>query len=434
MRHLPHVALVGFCLMASARPASALDFKLKSRGELRSETRHFLIDDQEPLTVETNSALAARLELKGKLGDVRLMARGFARYDPTDLDRSAVFAEDVFAEFRLDDFRLRVGAMLLNWTATEAFHPADIINSRYLDSNVENPEKRGEPMVALRYKFLDGNIELYYMPFFVEPFFPSAFSRQSFAPPGVAVDNILAVQRGGRVIDDWELTYQMGGRVQQTIGDADVSLHVISHIDRTTPSLIFLDEQTPAVVYQPVIQYGGTYTHLIAGLIAKVEAAYRQFYRPPEGRIEVGILPDRPDYGQVAVGLEYGVPRDDGSEITWLLEAQTVLGVEGESFFGLPGGNTGLQLPLFQRDALVGMRYAANDVNGTEFLLTAIKDLTNSDQFLVNASYSRRIGETFGLKTGLRIIRIPPEPGEPPVGFTALNDEHQIYLEVSKYF
>lgn len=434
MRHSFFALVVASCTTILASPAAALDLKLKSRGELRSETRHFIIEDDEPLTVDTNSALAARLELKGKLGDVRLMARGFARYDPTDLDRSAVFAEDVFAEFRAGDFRLRVGAMLLNWTATEAFHPADIINSRYLDSNVENQEKRGEPMVALRYKFLDGNVELYYMPFFVEPFFPSAFSRQSFAPPGIAVGEVLAVQRGGRVIDDWELTYQMGGRVQQTLGDADVSLHVISHIDRTTPSLIFLGDGSPAVIYQPVIQYGGTYTHLIAGLIAKLEAAYRQFYRPPDGRISVGVLPERPDYGQVAAGLEYGVPQDDGSEITWLLEAQTVLGVEGESFFGLPGGNTGLQLPLFQRDALLGMRYAANDVNGTELLVTVIKDLTDRGQFLVNASYSRRIGETFGIKTGVRIIRIPLEPGEPPVGFTALNDEHQLYLEVSKYF
>ncbi|MEM6731708.1 MAG: hypothetical protein AAF658_09135, partial [Myxococcota bacterium] len=298
------LVIVAACVFLGTTSASAFDLKVKSKGEIRSETRYFLIDDDDPLTVDVNSAIAGRLELKTKIKKFKVVARGFARYDPTDLDRSAVFAEDAYVEYKQGKFRLRIGALLQNWTATEAFHPADIINARYLDSNIENQEKRGEPTIAVRYKFLDGNVELYYMPFFVEPIFPSAFSRQSFAPPGVAVDQVIAIQRGGNRVNDWEFTYQMGGRIQQTIGDADVSIHVISHIDRSTPLLVALEDGSPAVAYQPVIQYGGTYTQLFGGLITKVEAAYRQFYEPPGGRTEVGILPERPDFGQVAVGFE----------------------------------------------------------------------------------------------------------------------------------
>ncbi|MEO0813769.1 MAG: hypothetical protein AAFY60_12960, partial [Myxococcota bacterium] len=261
-----------------------------------------------------------------------------------------------------------------------------------------------------------------------------AFSRQSFGPPGVPVDNVIAIERGGQALNDWELTYQMGGRVQQTIGDADISLHVISHIDRTTPSLLFLEDGSPAIAYQPVIQYGGTYTQLFGGLITKVEAAYRQFYRPPGGRTSIGILPDRPDYGQVALGFEYGFPRSDGGEGTLIMEVQSVLAVEGEGAFGLPSGDTGLALPLFQRDALIGYRWALNDAASQELLVTAIVDLVDADQFLISGTYSRRLGESFGLKTGLRIIQIPPGGDGPPVGFAALNGEHQVFVEVSKYF
>ncbi|MEO1173623.1 MAG: hypothetical protein AAFX94_16475, partial [Myxococcota bacterium] len=217
-------------------------------------------------------------------------------------------------------------------------------------------------------------------------------------------------------------------------GDADVSVHVVSHIDRTTPLLFTQTDGTQALVYQPVVQYGGTYQQIFGPFIAKLEAAYRQFYRPPGGLTDRGVLPDRPDYGQVAVGFEYGIPHDEGDESSLIVEGQTVLGVEGESFFGVPEGDIGLALPLFQRDVLFGYRYSANDVAGREVLITGIIDAEDPEQFLINFSFKRRMGETFGLRTGLRIVRVPPEGDGPPVGFSALNNEHQVFLEVSKYF
>lgn len=418
------------CLAWSSRADAA---ELKSRGELRSETRFFVRDDNEPLTEEINSSIAARLELSTRYQKLRFKARGFARYDPTDVERSAVFAEDAYAEFRWGRFRIRAGALLLNWTATEAFHPADIINSRYLDSNLENAEKLGEPMVATRFKFEGGNVEFFFMPFFLSPILPSPFSRLSFGPPGVALDSVLALERGGEFLSDRELTPQFGARVQKTIGDADVSMHVVSHIDRTTPLLFVQSDGVPALVYQPVVQYGGTYQHILGALIAKVEASYRRFYRPSGGRTDRGVLPDRPNYSQLAVGFEYGMPHASGGESTLLFEGQSVLGVEGEGFLGLPDV-AGLELPLFQRDVLTGYRYAANDVAGRELLLTVIVDAEDPKQILVNGTYSQRMGETFGLKTGFRFIRIPSDGEGPPLGFAALDKDHQVFIELSKYF
>ena len=183
------MVLRAFCLALAALLWSstpwAAELKVKSKGEIGTEARFFVKDDNNPLSEEINAALVGRIQLDAEAQALKLVARGFARYDPTDVDRSAAFVEDTFLEWKENPVRLRVGAMLLNWTATEAFHPADIINSRYLDSNVENQEKLGEPMVAFRLKFLAGNVEVMWMPFVVNPIFPSGASRQNFAPPGI---------------------------------------------------------------------------------------------------------------------------------------------------------------------------------------------------------------------------------------------------------
>ena len=70
---------------------------------------------------------------------------------------------------------------MVNWTATEAFHPADVINSRYLDSNVENFEKLGEAMVSFKWDVGDGNLTGYFIPFVMDPIMPSRRSRLNLA-------------------------------------------------------------------------------------------------------------------------------------------------------------------------------------------------------------------------------------------------------------
>ena len=213
-----------------------------------------------------------------------------------------------------------------------------------------------------------------------------------------------------------------------------MSLHVVSHVDRTSPQVLILPDGTPAAVFQPVIQYGGTYAHVIESLIAKLEFAYRHYHRPNGGVTSEGVIADRPNYGLLALGFEYLLPHESGSDSTVLVEGQTVFGVDGEGAFGTPSGDVGLTLPLFQRDLLVGYRYAFNDEKGREILLTFIIDVEDPEEFMANARYSQRLGETFGMVAGLRIIRVPAEGPGPAVGFSALNDDHQIYFNLTRYF
>ena len=74
---------------------------------------------------------------------------------------------------------------IVNWTATEAFHPADVINARNLDSDLENLEKLGEPMVALQLGPFEETIAVAAVHALrSKPLFPSPRSRLSFAARG----------------------------------------------------------------------------------------------------------------------------------------------------------------------------------------------------------------------------------------------------------
>ncbi|MEL6189085.1 MAG: hypothetical protein AAFU79_31065, partial [Myxococcota bacterium] len=319
-------------------------------------------------------------------------ARIFGRLDSQDFNRTILVVEELWAEWDLGDLEIRVGADILNWTATEAFHPADIINARNLDSDVESYEKIGEPMVALSYDVGVGNITAYFFPYYSEPIFPASSSRLAFIPPEVPVGEILRMSADGSLTDD-RFGLQGAIRFIQSFGSVDLGLHVVHHLDRSQPEVLFDDSVgLPRPLFRTVTQFGGTYQHVIEGLIVKIEAGYRIFAKPENNETRFGSVEER-DHLQVAVGLEYGWLVDD-ADVTLLLEGQAYLGVDDAV---LPN------LGVFQRDALFGTRISLNDTAGTELLVSGIVDLQNPDQILFNASWSRRILTGWTISAALRM-------------------------------
>src|SRR5690606_16742487 len=101
-------------------------------------------DDEDSNTRDSGASVAARIDARYRGETINGRARVFGRADQVDPSRSQAIVEEAWAGWDSGDLQLRLGAQLLNWTATEAFHPADIVNSRNLDSNLENFEKIGE--------------------------------------------------------------------------------------------------------------------------------------------------------------------------------------------------------------------------------------------------------------------------------------------------
>jgi hypothetical protein len=434
MRTLPTTAAMLACALLSSS-AAALD--VESKGELGAESRLFWPDKTKD-TYLGNAAIAGRLQADTDLdedGDTSARARMFFRLDPGDDVRTLVVPEELYLSSESELLRIRVGYQMINWTATEAFHPADVINSRILDGNFENPEKIGEPIAAARLEIPNGNVEVFAMPLFTAPVLPSARSPLSFGGAGVGLGEALVLDRSGRLTEN-RLQPQWGAQVQQTWGDADIALHVVQQIDRAMP-LIVIDPVAARAhpVFQSVTQLGGTYQHAaFDGTMLKLEAAYRIYDRPDGGVFEssrplVGIGPvpiPRRNHVMAAAGVEQSLSRGDGSETSLLLEGQALIDVQGDY--------PELLQPLFQNDVLIGMRHAFNDEQSTSFLATAIIDVKNPEQLVMGASLSRRLGDDWGLTTGLRFLRVPPKNPAAPVLFENLNDKHQVYIDLKRYF
>lgn len=400
------VALAISALVVLGRPATA-DAKLRSRGEVGVEARAFEPDDHD-FTEEYGAAVATRLQAKIKAKPVQAQVRVFTRTGLIDGDRSHLIVEEAWLQWRHrpSTLQLRAGWQLLNWTATEAFHPADVINSRNLDSNVENPEKLGEPMVSARVKVASTLLTAYYMPLRTAPIYPGRSSRLSFLPRALP----LTLQR-----PDPQVSHQFAAHIARTFGSADLAVHAIHHDDRSQPTFdVDLARLTATPRLHRVTQLGLTYAHALDEWVVKLEAAHRIF--------EVDA---QPTHTQVAGGLEWGWGYDDAGEGTVLLEGQVVI-----------GGDTDAErkrLHPFQRDVLVGYRHDFQDVAGTELLVGCMVDLED-EQVLANVNFKRRLSGTFTVEASLRAIHAPDGDPLQPVGLQTLHDTRYATLTLRHHF
>lgn len=399
----------------------------KSKGETTLESRLFE-DDHEAQTQDSGLGMFARLELDVKQGPWRANLRGFGRLDRKDSERDLTAIEEFWAGYRDERWEARLGYQMLNWTATEAFHPADMVNSRNLDSNIENPEKLGELMLSLRRRLGEGGLTFYYMPYLEAPRLPGGESRLSFLPAGGVYRNAVWVKdRDELADDDW--ADQFGLRFNQTIGDVDFSLHYLDHLDRSQPQ-VALDfdngiQVTP--VYFRVVDLGLTYLQVIGPVIFKLEAGHRDFVEADAVLLaQIGStgVTQPLDHDQIAFGLEYGLSHENGSETTWLLEGMTVTGVNKDERAALSP---------WQRDMLAGVRHAFNDTMSREILVTTIVDLERSHELLINLSYKQRLSDTWSIQTGARFVDAP-QKGDAARGLEFLDQSNQVFLNVSRFF
>ena len=408
-------------------PALA-EVDVQSRGEIGGESRAFWPDDQ-TASRDWNTATVGRLYLDVVKDKISARARVFSRLDTNDRERSVFIAEEAFVEADWRPLRLRAGFQMLNWTTTEAFHPADVINSRYYDSAIENPEKLGEPMLSARVDIPRGNIEAFFMPFFVQPVFPSGRSRFNLGMPGHGLGDALILRRNGELEEDLNATAfvpQWAARVQQTFGQADLALHFLQQQDRALPVFAFNPVTMAArPLFQPITQLGGTLSAASGALLLKLELAYRWFYRPDGRSTAYGPLINR-DHFVAAAGLEYNLPSEGGGESTLLFE--------GQAFVPKQSNLPRELFPLFQHDVVAGWRYAFNDESSRSLIALVIVDVVRPQEFFFNVGYTQRLGETWGLNASVRLVRVPPRNPSMPVLYERLNNAHQASVNLLRYF
>ena len=388
---IARLALLVGLPVAAAGGAAADTF---SRGSVSVESRVFEPDEVED-TEDVGLALTTRLEIKVRPQPWTFAIRGLARLDAIDDTRNIVALEEAFVGYSAGRLNVNVGSQILNWTATEAFHPSDIINSRNFDSDLENLEKLGEPMVEVQLQVLQGALSLYYMPLRISPNLVPASSRLSLVPLGIELGDTLWVSRNGKK-SEAAFAHQGAVHFSQTVGSADIAVHVVDHSDRHQPTFTF-DAETGEVrpTFHSVTQIGLTYVQVFGSLLVKVEAARRSFRSPdPDSAPDVTSIPT---HEQVAAGVEYGWITSAGHSATLIAEGQAIL----------EDRETRRALHLFQGDALVGYRHAFNDEKGRELLLVFITDVERPYEYVAGLRYGQRLSDTWSIGGTARSLRLP---------------------------
>ena len=149
------IKVLVFILLNSSLFAFIGEGEWSGSGEINLQARQFK-DDKLETTEDTGLAVLTKVEEKYVGERSKHLFRGFVRIDEKDRDRDLMRVEDAYFSWRLGEqqsYKLLVGYKIFNWTATEAFHPADMVNSRNYDSDLENLEKIGELTIELEKEF-----------------------------------------------------------------------------------------------------------------------------------------------------------------------------------------------------------------------------------------------------------------------------------------
>ncbi len=390
-RLLPALAIL---LPAGPTAADSL-----SRGTVSLEARSFNPDDFDE-TEDSGVALTTALEIKyrNRSGKWSAVFRGFGRFDALDDTRNIVDLESAYVAYSIKALSVLAGVQILNWTATEAFHPADVMNSRNYDSDPENPEKLGEPMIEVRIRLLQGYLDAYFMPVRLPPNLPNTTSRLSLFgpnPAGLELGDTLWVDRDGSTSESY-FSPQGAVRLSQTIGKADIALYAIDHSDRAQPTFT-LDSGEGVVrpTYHSVFQSGLTYTHVIGSLIAKVEGGWRIFREPDP--IEAADVDAQSNHGEVAAGLEYGWTTEAGHDATFIAEGAAII---------LDDREKARELSLLQGDLLVAYRHAFNDVKNKELRLGLTVDVERPSEYAASVRWAQTLTDVWSIVAILRSARL----------------------------
>lgn len=391
------------------------------RGQVGMFTRVFA-DDDDPTTDEHEFGVLSQLEvrLKERPWFLKLDVAGRSYADPEH--SSPAQLNEAYVGFRQGSLRIHVGAQILDWSATEAFHPADVVNSRNLDSRLQDPEKLGEPMIQISTRVSDVTLRLLMMPLVISPQIPDSKSRMSPLPQGVAVGQARWLRQDG-VFLEGDRAPQGALVIENQMGDGDFHLHYLRHFNRSMPTTTFdLRTQELRLIYHEVDQLGLTVQYVFGDVVAKLEAADRRF--GDDSPADMPGFEGPPDHQVVALGFDYGFNQEDGSDSTFIIEGQSVLGVEKDQRAAID---------LFQRDLLVAYRWSLNDVDSQEFLASVIVDMEGREESLYSIQYKTRLGQMWTLEASGRVVDAVPSP-EGPSGLEIYHKSNLIELSLRRHF
>ncbi len=397
----------------------SLSLQASYKGEIIFESRVFTSDHNNS-TKDQGLAMSPHFEFYHENDKLSSKLAFFARHDFLDEQRKIFIPEDIYGSYQIKNWKIFAGLKILNWSATEAFHPADVINSRNFDSNLENAEKIGEPMLQITYLTENGSYNLYFLPYITKPNLAQSQNRLSFATAPIHIEDPVNIDKDGKTLSDsW--TPQWAFRWEKSFNNTDIAIYALEQQNKYQPIYVINNNKlTPYTL--PSSQYGIILQHVIDSAVLKLETATIHF---KDENSFIGPVPlKQEDHSLVAFGFDYTINHLNSSESTLILEGQTITDT---------GKVKRSTLNVFQKDLLFGYRFSFNDILNKQIFVSLISDLERGREHLVTLSYSQRLNDKWNIKSFLRYIDAP-QKSFVPSGLEFLDKDNQVGLNLIRYF
>lgn len=324
----------------------------------------FTEDAADPATQE-DSYLSAAIETEyfheWNDGNDIFTFKPFLRIDQHDASRAHGDIRELSWIHAEGDWEILTGISKVYWGATEAAHLVDIINQTDLVENLDGEDKLGQPMIKLTSIKDWGVFDFFVLPGFRERTFPSINGRPRTAP--IVDTNLDLYFDDGIVIGD--ITYKhidYAVRWSDTLGDWDIGLSYFNGVSREPRLLFGGGVLTPN--YDNIGQIGLDVQSAIESWLFKLETISRS----GQGN----------HFLAAATGIEY--------TFVGINESQIDMGIIVEYLYDERN------MAPFQNDLVLGARFAMNDAESSELLISAIFDLEGDGQNF-NIEGSSRIGD-----------------------------------------
>jgi hypothetical protein len=391
---------LGIFVLALAlwQPATA---QWQLAGQMSLDGRLFLQSPADPAQqyASLSYVLEPEFYLSWDAGAQSLTFRPFLRLDSADSERSHADIRELLWLRAGDDWEVRAGIGKVFWGVTEAWHLVDVVNQTDLVESPDGEQKLGQPMLKLSREGEFGILDFYLLPGFRERTFPG--SRGRLRPqPRVAME--LADFEAGN--DERHVDLAM--RWFQYIGNWDIGLSAFRGTSRD-PDL------APALVGGELVLV--PYYPLITQLSLDVQATKGDWLWKLEALRRNG---QGGGYWAATGGFEYTLVGVAGGDADVGLLMELMLDSRGDEATG-----------PFNQDVFLGLRWVANDVDGTELLAGLITDWDNGAKAF-NLEASRRIGQRW--KASLQAAAWFSVPAGDP--FSAYQADDYVEARLIRYF
>ena len=350
------LTLLSTALITSAAQAASIEFS----GYIGADLSYFPnsgLHAEQLGDIQHSLVLAPELRWQSDSGDTQVNISAFGRLDSADEKRQHFDLREGYIRHEFDDFTALIGVNKVFWGVAESRRLVDIINQTDQLEYTDSGARLGQPMLMLSTDQDWGALSGFLMTGFRKLNFAGAEGRLRLQYP--VLDTVVFSQHHRESAKDYALRYY------NSFGDFDLGLSTFNGTSRE--AVLKTVGSTLQPNYSHISQAGIDLQYTGDATLLKLEAITRSG-------------DDFRRFQALVAGLEYTLYQ--------IADTNADLGLIAEYNYDNRGTNT--PLTIFQKDAFLGGRWAANDSEDTSAILGMVIDLDDGTRSF-KGGFNRRL-------------------------------------------